>query len=61
MYSSFLLSSKEISIFKGHLGLWLWLIPARSGVQFSKSHGFALERGSEGKKKRGLLSKNKPI
>lgn len=56
MYSSFLLSSKEISIFKGHLGLWLWLIPARSGVQFSKSHGFALERLG-GEEKEGTVVK----
>lgn len=52
MYSPILLWSKEIPVFKGHLGLWFWLIPARTGVQFSKSHGFALEKGSERKKKR---------
>lgn len=61
MYSPVLLWSKEILVFKGQLELWFGLIPARTGVQLSKSHGFALERGSEGKKKRGLLSKNKPI
>lgn len=61
MYSPVLLWAKEISILKGHLELWFWLILARTGVQLSKFHGFALERGSEGKKKRGLLSKNKSI
>lgn len=54
MYSPVLLWSKELSVFKGHLGPWFEFIPTKTGVQLSKAPGFALETGTEGKQKRGL-------
>ena len=54
MYSPVLLWSKELSVFKGYLGLWFGFIPTRTGVQPSKAHGFALETGTEGRQKRVL-------
>lgn len=51
-YSQILLRYKELSDFKGHLGLWFGLIPTRTGVQLSQACVFALKTGTEGKQNR---------
>lgn len=38
MYSPVLLQSKELAVFKGHLGLWFGFILTRMGIQLSKVH-----------------------